>query len=66
MNIGGGLGVKYTEDDTPPSVEDFAKEMKEIAKLIDRAIKITESNTNFNYVLDQLFFNILKEKFLCK
>ncbi len=25
LNIGGGLGVKYTEDDTPPSVEDFAK-----------------------------------------
>ena len=25
LNIGGGLGVKYTEDDTPPSVDDFAK-----------------------------------------
>ena len=24
MNIGGGLGVKYTEDDTPPAVEEFA------------------------------------------
>ena len=25
MNIGGGLGVKYTKDDTPPSVNDLAK-----------------------------------------
>ena len=35
-------------------------------KLIDRAVKMLESNTNFNYVLDQLFFSVLKEKFLCK
>jgi len=25
LNIGGGLGVKYTENDCPPSVEDFGK-----------------------------------------
>ena len=25
MNIGGGLGVKYTENDTPPHVEELAK-----------------------------------------
>ena len=25
MNIGGGLGVKYTEEDTPPEVKDLAK-----------------------------------------
>ena len=25
MNIGGGLGVKYTENDTPPDVKDLAK-----------------------------------------
>lgn len=24
LNIGGGLGVKYTDEDAPPSVEDFA------------------------------------------
>lgn len=24
LNIGGGLGVKYTEEDTPPSVQEFA------------------------------------------
>ena len=35
-------------------------------KLIDEAIRKLESNVNFNYVLDQLFYNILKEKYLCK
>ena len=25
LNIGGGLGVKYTEDDNPPSIDDFAQ-----------------------------------------
>lgn len=25
LNIGGGVGVKYTEKDNPPSIEDFAK-----------------------------------------
>ena len=35
-------------------------------KLIDNSIKMVESNVNFNYVLDQLFYNILKEKYLCK
>lgn len=34
--------------------------------LIDDAIKMLESNVNFNYVLDRLFYNILKEKYLCK
>ena len=29
MNIGGGLGVKYTESDTPPSVEELAKAVTE-------------------------------------
>ncbi|MBO5910340.1 MAG: hypothetical protein J6Q15_02400 [Clostridia bacterium] len=35
-------------------------------KLIDSAIQKLESNVNFNYVIDQLFYNILKEKYLCK
>ena len=35
-------------------------------KLIDGAIKMLDSNVNFNYVLDKLFYNILKEKYLCK
>jgi len=35
-------------------------------KLIDRAIRMFESNVNFNYVLDQLFYTILKEKYLCE
>lgn len=35
-------------------------------KLIDEAIRKVEANVNFNYVLDELFYNILKEKYLCK
>ncbi|MBQ8522511.1 MAG: hypothetical protein IJ458_02465 [Clostridia bacterium] len=35
-------------------------------KLIDRATRKLDSNVNFNYVLDELFYNILKEKYLCK
>ncbi|MBA2506786.1 MAG: diaminopimelate decarboxylase [Thermoleophilaceae bacterium] len=27
LNLGGGLGIAYTEDDDPPSVEDFAEAM---------------------------------------
>ena len=33
MNIGGGLGVKYTENDTPPDVKDLAKV---VAKAMDK------------------------------
>ena len=35
-------------------------------KLIDESIRKIDSNVNFNYVIDQLFYNILKEKYLCK
>ena len=35
-------------------------------KLIDLAIKKLNANVNFNYVLDELLYNILKEKYLCK
>lgn len=34
--------------------------------LIDDAYKKQMSNVNFSYILDNLLFNILKEKFLCK
>ncbi|MBQ7798101.1 MAG: hypothetical protein IJ371_03160 [Clostridia bacterium] len=37
-----------------------------VLKLIGEAIRKFDSNVNFNYVLDQLFYNILKEKYLCK
>lgn len=37
-----------------------------ILRLIDNAIQKVNSNVNFNYVLDELFYNILKEKYLCK
>lgn len=36
------------------------------AKLIDDAIRKVEFNINYSYVLDELFYNILKEKYLCK
>ena len=25
LNVGGGLGIKYTEDDNPPSIDDWVK-----------------------------------------
>ena len=34
--------------------------------LIEEAYKQQKSNVNFSYILDNLLFNILKEKFLCK
>lgn len=34
--------------------------------LIDDAYKKQMSNVNFTYIIDNLLFNILKEKFLCK
>ena len=37
-----------------------------ILKLIDLAIRKSSANVNFNYVLDELFYNILKEKYVCK
>ena len=35
-------------------------------KLIEDAYRKQMSNVNFSYILDNLLFNILKEKFLCK
>lgn len=35
-------------------------------KLIEDSYKKQMSNVNFGYILDNLLFNILKEKFLCK
>lgn len=32
LNLGGGLGVKYTEEDCPPSVEDLANAVKDAPK----------------------------------
>ncbi len=36
------------------------------SKMIEDAYIKFNSNVNFNYILDNLLFNILKEKFLCK
>ncbi len=37
-----------------------------IIELVNMAIRKINANVNFNYVLDELFYNILKEKYLCK
>ena len=42
------------------------KVLIKILKLIDESMRKIDANVNFNYVLDQLFYNILKEKYLCK
>lgn len=42
------------------------KVLIKMLKMLDEATQKIESNVNFNYVLDQLFYNILKEKYLCK
>lgn len=55
--------------------EDFIRYMQatfkmpvliKMLKLIDNAICKIDANVNFNYVIDELFYNILKEKYLCK
>lgn len=42
------------------------KVLIKMLKLIDNANKMVEANVNFNYVIDKLFYDILKEKYLCK
>lgn len=42
------------------------KAIIKILTLIDNYYKMYASNVNFYYVIDNLLFNILKEKFLCK
>ncbi|MBO5910074.1 MAG: AAA family ATPase [Clostridia bacterium] len=43
-----------------------AKVLIKALKLIDESSRMLEANVNFNYILDRLFYNILKEKYLCK
>ena len=42
------------------------KAIIKIIPLIEKAYIMLMSNVNFTYILDNLLFNILKEKFLCK
>lgn len=42
------------------------KALRKCISLINEAYKKQMSNVNFGYILDNLLFNILKEKFLCK
>ncbi|MFZ3386935.1 MAG: diaminopimelate decarboxylase [Candidatus Hydromicrobium sp.] len=46
INIGGGLGVKYTPEDKPSSIEDFAK------TVYDAAVKYQKK---FEFKLDRLY-----------
>ena len=43
-----------------------SKVLIKMLKLVDEAVRKVDSNVNFNYILDKLFYNILKEKYLCK
>jgi len=52
--------IQYMQSNFNPKV------LIKMLKLIDNAVAKVNSNVNFNYVLDQLFYNILKEKYLCK
>ena len=62
----GGQGVfeesfiKYIQDTFNPAV------LIKMMNMISEAYTMLESNVNFNYVLDHLFYQILKEKYLCK
>lgn len=42
------------------------KALVKCVPLIEEAYKKQMANVNFNYILDNLLFNILKEKFLCR
>ena len=42
LNIGGGLGVTYTNDDNPPSVEVFAASIKQALKISTEKYSIEE------------------------
>lgn len=42
------------------------KALMKCLPLVDEGYKYLMSNVNFSYILDNLLFNMLKEKFLCK
>lgn len=50
----------------PISLKFSNKALINCLPLIDKAYRMQQSNVNFTYILDNLLFNILKEKFLCK
>lgn len=37
-----------------------------VLTLVDKANKMLEANVNFNYIIDNLFYQILREKYICK
>ena len=60
-------GGKYPVDITTTIKNKFPqKAIIKCIPLIENAYKQQMSNVNINYILDNLLFNILKEKFLCK
>jgi len=50
----------------PIAVKYPTKVILKCLPLIEEAYKMQMSNVNLSYILDNLLFNILKEKFLCK
>ena len=37
LNVGGGLGIKYTEDDDPPSIDEWVKTVSlSVLKLVKK------------------------------
>ncbi len=60
-------GNKYSSEISSPITAKFTtKALIKCVPLIDDSYKKQMSNVNFNYILDNLLFNILKEKFLCR
>ncbi len=58
---------KFDDDVLQPIKTKFsAKAIMKCLPLIDDAYKKLMSNVNFGYILDNLLFNMLKERFLCK
>lgn len=58
---------KFSIDITLPIAVKFSKEaILHCLPIIEEAYKMQMSNVNLNYILDNLLFNLLKERFLCK
>ena len=60
-------GNKFSNEVLQVFNSTFSKQaLAKCLPLIEEAYKKQIANVNFNYILDNLLFNILKEKFLCR
>ena len=60
-------GNKFDENTMQVFNTTFSKQaLARCLPLVEEAYKKQMANVNFNYILDNLLFNILKEKFLCR